>query len=157
MWPIGYSPKPRSSQRAYDLEDVPLAQQFATEFLPQDPAVSRPAAAQTVGYLWDDADAHGLGYRSYGEYTKYLGFLPTCPTSGNTSDTTHLHGRTDEAYPGYHLKCSDHLDRLSEWRREFGRYVAHGHLPALSLVRLPNDHTNGTVAGSATPEAYMAD
>jgi YVTN family beta-propeller protein len=30
-------------------------------------------------------------------------------------------------------------------------------LPKLEMVRLPNDHTAGTRAGSPTPEAYMAD
>ena len=30
-------------------------------------------------------------------------------------------------------------------------------LPKLEMVRLPNDHTAGTKAGNATPEAYMAD
>jgi YVTN family beta-propeller protein len=156
-WPINYSPRPRGAQRAYDFEDVPFAQQFATEFLPQDPTVTRVAAAQTVGYLWDNAWAQGKTYRSYGEYTRFWGFLPTCQKTGHTSDTTHLHGHTDESYPGYSLRCSDHVDRFPEWEREFRQFEANGQLPALSIVRLPNDHTEGTRPGSATPEAYVAD
>jgi len=156
-WPINYSPRPRGGQRAYDFEDVPFAQQFATEFLPQDPAVTRAAAAQTVGYLWDNAWAQGKTYRSYGEYTRFWGFLPTCQKTGHTSDTTHLHGHTEESYPGFSLRCSDHVDRFPEWEREFRQFEADGQLPALSIVRLPNDHTDGTRPGSATPEAYVAD
>ncbi|MBA2516477.1 MAG: bifunctional YncE family protein/alkaline phosphatase family protein [Solirubrobacterales bacterium] len=158
-WPINYSPRPRGSQRAYDFENVPLAQQFLTEPLPSDPSVFRSAAAQTVGYLWDNAWARGVSYRSYGEYTRFPGDC-TQPRD-NASDTTHLQARfgdpVDVEYPGYNMSCSDHVDREPEWEREFREHEANGSLPALSIVRLPNDHTNGTRAGQSTPESYMAD
>ncbi len=65
-WPFNYSPSPRSGRRGYDFED---AVGYPAELLPSDPSVSRSAAAQTVGYLWDNAWAHGVSYRDYGEYT----------------------------------------------------------------------------------------
>jgi YVTN family beta-propeller protein len=157
-WPINYSPSPRGRQRAYDFENVPLALQFPTEPLPQDPTVTRPVAAQTVGYLWDNAWAHGVSYRDYGEYTTSGDC--TEPRS-NTSDTTHLQARfgnpVDTQYPGYNLSCSDHTTREPEWEREFRQFERDGNLPALEIVRLPNDHTRGTSPGAATPEAYVAD
>jgi hypothetical protein len=134
---------------------VPLAQQFPTEPLLGDPSVSRSAAAQTGGYLWDNAFRNGVSYRDYGEYTS-----TDCTGSGNVSQTTHLQARfgdhVDTRYPGYSTACSDHAQRQPEWEREFRQFEANGNLPALSVVRLGNDHTNGTRSGSATPQSYMA-
>ena len=47
--------------------------------------------------------------------------------------------------------------RADVWLREFGEYVERGALPALEIMRLPNDHTAGAAAGKPTPRAYMAD
>ena len=160
-WPVNYSPFPRGRQRAYDFEDVPLAAQFATEPLASDTSVPRPAAAQTVGYIWDNAYDHNVSYRDYGEYTA---FPADCSGGeGNVSNTTHLQDRfgnhVDHRYAGYSTACSDHTVREPEWEREFRQFDAQpgDTLPALEIVRLPNDHTAGTRAGAATPQAYMAD
>jgi len=48
------------------------------------------------------------------------------------------------------------LQRYAIWLREFRDYQAAGNLPALEIVRLPNDHTSGTKPGALTPEAYVA-
>jgi YVTN family beta-propeller protein len=159
-WPINYSPRPRSSQRAYDFEDVPYTQQLGTEPLASDPSIPRSPAAQTVGYLWDDAFAQGVSFRDYGEFTQIPG---DCTGDGNVSHTTHLDDSrvpspvVDHRFPGYNLACSDHTQREPEWAREFDGYVTNGNLPALEIVRFPNDHTRGTTPGAATPQAYMAD
>src|SRR5262249_42579108 len=39
----------------------------------------------------------------------------------------------------------------------FRKFEADGNLPALSIVRLPNDHTSGLSAGSPTPRAMIAE
>jgi YVTN family beta-propeller protein len=159
-WPFNYSPSLRNGQRGYDFEDPAL--QYPAEFLASDPSVLRSAAAQTVGYLWDNAWAHGISYRDYGEYTAIPGDCSQPPESrSNTSQTTHLQQRFGSpvatSYPGYNLACSDHLDREPEWEKEFRELERDGSLPALNLIRLPSDHTRGTTAGAATPPAYMAD
>lgn len=162
-WPITYSPRPRGGQRSYDFENVPLNQQFASEPLASDPSVPRSAAAQAGGYLWDNAFAQGVSYRSYGEYTRFPGDCTQTPDKrDNESDTTHLNDarfgdHTVHRYPGYNTSCSDHRDRQPEWEREFREFEANGQLPGLSIVRLPNDHTVGTSPGKATPRSYMAD
>ncbi|MGZ6643458.1 MAG: bifunctional YncE family protein/alkaline phosphatase family protein [Solirubrobacteraceae bacterium] len=157
-WPINYSPSKRGSQRGYDFEDVPTVQQFATEPLRGDPTVPRPAAAQTGGYLWDNAFAHGVSYRSYGEYGQIPG---DCTGDGNVSHVTHLDDRFgdhfDHSYPGYNLSCSDHTQREPKWEAEFRQYEQNGQMPELTFLRLPSDHTMGTRAGAATPQAYVAD
>jgi YVTN family beta-propeller protein len=152
-WPVNYSPRPRGAQRGYDFEDAPA---YPTEPLPSDPAVFRPAAAQTVGYLWDNAWAHGVSYRSYGEYTTFVSGAG-CPAVVYDSTTTHLPGHVAPEFPGYNLNCSDHRVRVPAWEREFRAFERDGNLPGLEIVRLPNDHTSGTTPGRATPEAYMAD
>jgi YVTN family beta-propeller protein len=157
-WPINYSPRPRGSERTYDFEDVPSGMQFRSEPLASDPSVPRPAAGQTVGYLWDDAYLHSVSFRDYGEYT---GIPGVCGGPGNTSDVTHLQQRfgnhVDTRYDGFNLDCSDHVKREPDWAREFRQYEKNGNLPALEFVRLPSDHNRGTVPGAATPASYMAD
>ncbi len=49
---------------------------------------------------------------------------------------------------------------MKEWAREFDGYVASGDLPALSLVRLMNDHMGSfsqAIDGVNTPETQQAD
>jgi YVTN family beta-propeller protein len=160
-WPINYSSGPRSSERGYDFEDVRPTQLFASEPLQGDPSIPRSGAAQTAGYLWDNAFSHGVTFRDYGEYTQ-TDCTATSAGNGNISHTTHLDttrfpGYVDTAYPGYSTTCPDHTLREPEWEREFRGYVKNGDLPQLELVRLGNDHTAGTRAGSATPQSYVAD
>ena len=99
-------------------------------------------------------------------YTRLPG---DCTGAGNTSDVTHLDDRrfgdnNNERFPGFNMRCSDHAQRLPEWQRDFDAYEAafradpsKDPLPALSILRLPNDHTWGTTPGKAIPESYMAD
>jgi hypothetical protein len=51
----------------------------------------------------------------------------------------------------------DAASRFTEWKREFDGYVAKNNLPALSMVRLPRDHTQGTARGYSAPRAMVAD
>jgi YVTN family beta-propeller protein len=164
-WPITYSAPPRRLHRARDFEQIGTADQYLTQPLPFDLSVFRGPAAPVRGYLWDNAQAQNVSYRVYGEYTKIPG---DCHGDGNVSEVTHLDDRrfgdhVDERYAGFNLDCSDHLDREPEWERELQMAeetrAATGvdPLPALQIVRLPNDHTAGTKPGYAIPEAYMAD
>jgi len=51
--------------------------------------------------------------------------------------------------------------RFSEWNREFQMMLAKSPdgsgVPALMMVRLPNDHTTGAKEGAHTPRGYVAD
>jgi YVTN family beta-propeller protein len=124
------------------------------------------------GYLWDDADAHGISLRDYGEFctnppSKYptqslMGFIVSAnlgphplPSSPVTTQMAGLKGRIDPHYPAFDLQISDEL-RAGEWRREFDSYVKRGNLPRLEIVWLPNDHTELTLPGALTPRAYAA-
>jgi hypothetical protein len=53
--------------------------------------------------------------------------------------------------------------RLGEWLREFQEFVAErkagrpDRMPHLSIVRLPNDHTEGLSPNFPTPQFYVAE
>jgi YVTN family beta-propeller protein len=160
-WPVAYSPNPRGRQRDLDFTDVPFSRQFSSEPLASEPGISRSAAAQTSGYLWDNAYDHGVRFRNYGLFTQLPGSCDGFPNISHTTRLAPRYSTVAEAYPGFNLECSDHVHRLPQWEREFRRFERARHrrnrLPPLSLVWLPNDHTRGTVPGAPTPQAYMAD
>ena len=55
------------------------------------------------------------------------------------------------------------VSRLGAWLDDFDQYVADlasgagDHLPALTILRLPNDHTAGLSKGDPTPQFFVAD
>jgi putative chromate ion transporter len=103
-----------------------------------------------TGYLWDDADAHGVSLRDYGEFVTELAAI-----GPETTQMPGLQGRIDPHYIGWDLDYSDE-QRVDEWQREFKGFVANRDLPGLEIVRLPNDHTYATTPGKLTPQAYAA-
>ncbi len=129
FWPPNYGGR----REVYDFEDGAVAS------TPQN------------GYLWDDAGKHGVSFRDYGEFVSYAviggGFV--------TTSMPGLTGKIDERYPPFDLQVSDET-RIDEWKHEFEGYVKHDNLPALEIIRLPNDHTSGTKPGTLTPQAYVA-
>jgi phospholipase C len=157
VWPFDYA---WAYFRSYDSEYVPLAQQFPSEPLASDPTVPRTASTAAVGALWDDAYDHHVSFRDYGEGTPWDA-PGNCTSNANASDLTRLQARfgqhVDPRYPGWNMDCSDHAVREPEWEREFRGYEKNNNLPGLSIVYLPNDHTQGTAAKLATPRSYMAD
>src|SRR5512141_342100 len=112
------------------------------------------AAEPAVGYLWDAAARAGISFRNYGEFvddrrrpsgkTSYIGTKPF------------LAAHTDTTFPGFDLDIPDQV-RADEWLREFQEFERSGSMPALEIMRLPNDHTSGASAGAPTPRALVAD
>jgi DNA-binding beta-propeller fold protein YncE len=58
-------------------------------------------------------------------------------------------------YRGFDLEYSD-LDRAHEFIREWNDFDGKGQTPQLNIVRLGNDHTQGTAPGKLTPLSYAA-
>jgi YVTN family beta-propeller protein len=112
--------------------------------------------APATGYLWDLAVRKKISLRNYGEY------------AGNGDDVRDVVGKdvigfrralrntTAPDYPPFNMNIADQT-RADAWLREFRQYVERGDLPALEILRLPNDHTEGASAGKPTPRAFMAD
>ncbi len=71
-----------------------------------------------------------------------------------------LRDHYDPQFPDFNTDYPDQL-RADEFLREFDEFVkAKGsakELPQFTLLYLPNDHTGGTRAGKATPQANVAD
>ncbi|HUA09279.1 MAG TPA: hypothetical protein VMA98_08400 [Candidatus Acidoferrales bacterium] len=109
------------------------------------------AATPGTGYLWDDADRHGVTLRDYGEFVD----APLLAHEGYFTRAPGLKGRIDPQYPSWNLHISDEV-RVDAWKREFESYARDGNLPALEILWLPNDHTYGTKSGELTPQAYVA-
>ena len=106
------------------------------------------------GYLWDLAARKGILFRDYGEFVvrgELVGrpgvMIPVKQVLKNNSNPD---------YPGFDLDITDQR-RADVWLRDFEHFVSSGTMPALQIVRLPNDHTAGTAAGKHTPRALMAD
>ena len=106
-------------------------------------------ASPSGGYLWDAADARKLTVRDYGEFVKFH----TVPWQAAASG---LAGRVDPTFAGFDMKIMDQT-RVDSWMREFRDYVRRGDLPALEIMRLPDDHTAATRPGARTPYAMVAD
>ncbi|MGH7604910.1 MAG: bifunctional YncE family protein/alkaline phosphatase family protein [Gemmatimonadaceae bacterium] len=121
-------------------------------------------AEPSSGYLWNLADRAGISYRNYGEYvdepasmsTMQPQVTPPAKPVVYTATKPTLRAHTDSEYAGFALNVPDQV-RVDVWLKEFQEYVRSGQLPALEIMRLPNDHTSGASGGMPTPRAYMAD
>ncbi|GHO87412.1 hypothetical protein KSZ_54180 [Dictyobacter formicarum] len=112
---------------------------------------SNPASYSQAGFIWDAARRTNVSFRDYGEFVNYdanKGWYPKSPT-------TIGYDNVDHNYPGWNLDISD-VTRYDAWNQEFQQYEKNGNLPQFELVRLPNDHTNGTAPGHWTPDAMLA-
>jgi hypothetical protein len=91
-------------------------------------------------------------------------WTPDAITAASYAAARQSSARTDP------LITSDHGDprfrgtsRIGVWLQEFRGHVADleagrgDHLPALSILHLPNDHTVGVTPGLPTPQFHMAD
>jgi len=108
-------------------------------------------AAPAQGYIWDFANRAGVSVRSYGEFASWE--KEGRPVRANVPG---LEGKVHPSYPPYDLKVLDN-ERVDVWLEEFRRFEKEGGLPALSIIRLGNDHTLGTRPGERTPRAFVAE
>ena len=111
--------------------------------------------APSTGYLWDLAARKKIPLRVYGEFT-VEGAEVGQPSIAAMGVKNALRSTVSPAYPGWNLDIPDQR-RVDAWTAEFNAYVAGNNLPALEIMRLPNDHTSGLQANKPTPRAYMAD
>ncbi len=129
IWPSQYSGR----RRLYDFEG------------------GSPVVAPSEGYIWDACKKAGITYRSYGEWVAN-GARPGDPSRAKASA---LEGHFDPLYRGWDMQYSD-IDRAKRFLSEVARFEKEGGMPRFQVVRMGNDHTQGTKAGTLTPSAYVA-
>jgi YVTN family beta-propeller protein len=109
-------------------------------------------AVPSSGYIWNNVLMHGLSFRNYGEFV-----------DGDNKDAAGLYSPrdnyllpyTDREYPGFNSKISD-VERFKIWEKDLDNMIKKNDVPNLSIMRLPNNHTQGTRPGELTPQAYIA-
>jgi DNA-binding beta-propeller fold protein YncE len=135
LWPSNYA----SRRKTYDFEE-------------QDPSSLPPA-----GYLWSNASMAGLSIRNFGymvENKKQI--APTGSDQIEKIDDPVLAKVTNRNYRTFDLKYLD-VDRAKVFLSEFVDYEKTGQMPRLIVMRLGNDHTEGTKPGALTPQSHAAD
>ncbi|HEX4645555.1 MAG TPA: bifunctional YncE family protein/alkaline phosphatase family protein [Verrucomicrobiae bacterium] len=111
-----------------------------------------PIASPASGYIWDRALEAGVSYRSFGEFIAN-GKTPQDP---GHSRIAALQGHFDPMYRSFDTDYPD-VKRAGRFIGELKRFESEGDMPRLQIVRLPNDHTAGTVPKAPTPTAYLGD
>jgi DNA-binding beta-propeller fold protein YncE len=134
LWPNTYAKR----RREYDFEGG-------------EPANNPPA-----GYIWDNALEAGISIRDYGEWVTDIPLRSVNgPRQVAKVNDPALQPYTDMNYRGFDLEYSD-LDRAREFIREWKDFDTKGQAPQLIIVRLGNDHTEGTSPGKLTPLSFAA-
>jgi YVTN family beta-propeller protein len=112
-----------------------------------------PEDEPQFGSLWEHIAASGKGLLNYGESLEIAGneeFDGSAPEGHRMFLNAPLPGpvfeSSDRRYPTFNLGIPDQF-RASEFERDFRRRLAAGTVPALIVIRLPNDHT-----GPSRPE-----
>jgi DNA-binding beta-propeller fold protein YncE len=135
VWPLSYRGSPLKKLDAYPGEG-------------NFDAIARPSG----GYLWDRCAEAGVSYRSYGEWVAN-GKKPGDPGRATVKA---LEGHFDPLFRSFDMDYPDQK-RADRFIEELGRFERAGDMPRLIILRLPNDHTEGTRVGKPTPRAYVAD
>ncbi len=110
-----------------------------------------PIVYPPAGYLWDDCRRNGVTYRTYGEFASN----PEHAGDSARAMAPGLEGHVAPFSMGWDLGYSD-VKRVEDWEREFAAYERNGRLPQFQIIKLPNDHTEGTRHGALTPRAFVA-
>ncbi|MGA2031132.1 MAG: beta-propeller fold lactonase family protein [Thermoguttaceae bacterium] len=134
-------------------------------------------AYSPAGFIWDRALAQHVSLRNYGEFMgpavrwrderrKGAPDFTACYQAwqGRRDDVIFecrpsvatLAGFSPTHYVGWDLAVPDQF-RADFILRELRDFTARGQFPALVIICLPNDHTEGTKPGCPTPAAMVAD
>jgi hypothetical protein len=124
-----------------------------------------PEDEPQFGSLWEHLAASGKGVLNYGESLEIEGGdeMPGAEPEGqrlflNAPLPRPVFESTDRRYPTFNMGIPDQY-RVDEFIRDFRRRIATGTVPALVVIRLPNDHTAGPRPADGYPyhASYVAD
>ena len=124
-----------------------------------------PEDMPEFGSLWEHIAGSGLTLRNYGEGLEIEGAEEG---EGREPEGQRLvlnapipqpvFASTDRRFPTFNLGIPDQV-RVVEFTRDFGKLIAKGQAPALTVIRLPNDHTADPRPADGYPfrASYVAD
>ncbi|MBZ5608936.1 MAG: beta-propeller fold lactonase family protein [Acidobacteriia bacterium] len=115
-----------------------------------------PAAYPPAGYLWTNAAARGVSMRNYGYWAQNK---KTAGDDGVEIETVRdpvLAKVTNRRYRGFDVDFPD-VKRAQVFLEDLAEFEKTGTMPALLIMRLGNDHTNGTTPGKIAPLSSFAD
>jgi YVTN family beta-propeller protein len=124
-----------------------------------------PEDEPQFGSLWEHIAAGGKGLLNYGEGLEVEGNseMPGAEPEGqrlllNAPLPRPVFESSDRRYPTFNLGIPDQF-RVAEFERDFRLKLAAGKVPALIVIRLPNDHTAEPRPGDGYPyrASYVAD
>jgi YVTN family beta-propeller protein len=115
-----------------------------------------PAAYPPAGYLWTNAASAGVSMRNYGywvENKKQPGADGV--QIGKVLDPV-LSKVTNMKYRSFDLDYPD-VKRAQAFLDDLAQFESANQMPALMIMRLPNDHTSATTPGKIAPLSAFAD
>ena len=131
-----------------------------------------PVAYSSTGFLWDSALKQNKSVRIFGEFAGTTfdqpgGLRPELLNDWKAGrDMTArwnivapigaLNKILVPNYPAYSTTIPD-VVRSQIFQAELAKWVKAGSMPNLVMMALPSNHTNGTVPGTSTPKAMVAD
>jgi YVTN family beta-propeller protein len=124
-----------------------------------------PEDEPEFGSLWEHIAASGKGILNYGEGLEIEGDdeIAGAEPEGqrlflNAPLLEPVFENTDRQFPTFNLGIPDQV-RVEEFERDFNRRLAANSVPALIVIRLPNDHTTKPRPADGYPyrASYVAD
>jgi len=115
-----------------------------------------PAALPASGYIWTNANAHGISMRNYGYFATNK---PEAGPDGIQVEAVRdpiLAHCTNMRYRSFDLDYPD-VARAGVFLAELAEYERNGQMPKFMLMRLGNDHTYGAQPGRLSPLSLAAD
>ena len=169
-WVVGINPTPFfntawTSGYGGRRKSFPGAEQPGRRALFGGADAPMPEDQPQFGSLWEHIAASGKGVLNYGEGLELEGAEEmdgTAPEGHrlvlNSPLPKPVYESTDRHYPTFNLGIPDQL-RVEEFKRDFSRRLATGKVPALIVIRLPNDHTATPRSGDGYPyrASFVAD
>jgi len=115
-----------------------------------------PAGYPPAGFLWTNAAARGVSLRNYGYWVENKRNPGPDGVQIEEVRDPVLTKVTNMKYRSFDLDYTD-VDRAKVFLADLADFEKTGNMPQLMILRLGNDHTNGTAPGKIAPLSSFAD
>ena len=109
---------------------------------------SEPANSPPAGYIWNNALAAGLTVRNYGYWVDEQEAAGPDGIQIEKVKIPRCAPITNMRYRSFDLDYPD-VERARTFLEDVKQFEAAGKMPQLMILRMGNDHTNGTTPGKA--------